>query len=136
MVKVYIKKGIPSKVFLQNSNDPWYCIICCSQIFPSNSMKNNKNFSICVSNFPNNNKPGKTLNNDGSFLLKPLENLKLLVNQFNNNAFPEDNTDPENVFQSKYYDIDELQTIKIPNKDGSLTLFHINSFSLNKVLMN
>ena len=89
-----------------------------------------------MNNFPNDNKPGKTLNNDGSFLLKPLENLKLLVNQFNNNAFPEDNTDPENVFQSKYYDIDELQTIKIPNKDGSLTLFHINAFSLNKVLMN
>ena len=89
-----------------------------------------------MSKFPNNNKPGKTLNNDGSFLLKPLENLKLLVNQFNNNAFPEDNTDPENVFQSTYYDIDELQTMKIPNKDVSLALFHINAFSLNKILMN
>ena len=70
-------------------------------------MKSNKNFSMCVSNFHNNNKPVKTLNNESSLLLKPSENLKLLVNQFNNNASPEDNTDPENVVQSKYYDIDE-----------------------------
>ena len=117
--------------FLQNSQDPWYSILCCSQIFPFNSMKSNKNFSICVSNFHNNNKPGKT-NIEGSLLLKPSENLKLLVNQFNNNASPEDNTDPENVVQSKYYDIDELQTMKIPNKDKSLALFHINACSLNK----
>ena len=64
--------------------------------------------------------------------MKPSENFKLLVNQFNNNASPEDNTDPENVVQSKYYDIDELQTTKIPNKDKSLALFHINVCSLNK----
>ena len=117
--------------FLQNSNDSWYCILCCSQIFPFNSMKSNKNFSICTGNFYNNNKPGKT-NIEGSLLLKPAENLKLLVNQFNNNASPEDNTDPENVVQSKYYDIDELQTMKIPNKDKSLVLFHINACSLYK----
>ena len=48
-----------------------------------------------VSNFHNNDKPVKTLNNETSLLLKPSENLKLLVNQFNNNASPEDNTDPE-----------------------------------------
>ena len=58
--------------FLQNSNDSWYCILCCSQIFPFNSMKSNKIFSICVSNFHNNNKPGKT-NIEGSLLLKPSE---------------------------------------------------------------
>ena len=57
--------------FLQNSNDPCYCFLCCSQIFPFNSMKSNKNFSMCVSNFLNNNKPGKTINNEGSLLLKP-----------------------------------------------------------------
>ena len=55
--------------------------------------------------------------------MKPSENLKFLVNQFNNNASPEENTDPENVVQSKYYDIDELQTMKIPNKDKSRPYF-------------
>ena len=95
-------------------------------------MKSNKNFSICVSNFHNNNEPDKTKNNEASPLLKPSENLKLLVNQFNDDASPEANIDPENVVQSKYYDIDELQTMKIPKKDKSLALFHINACSLNK----
>ena len=40
--------------------------------------------------------------------------------------------DPEDVVQSKYYHLDELQTMKIPNEDKSLTLFHINPCSLNK----
>ena len=59
---------------------------------------------MCVSNFRNNNKPIKTLNNEHSFLLKLSENLIHLVNQFNNGS-PGDNTDPENVAKSKYYEI-------------------------------
>ena len=59
-------------------------------------MKSNKNFSMCVSNFHNNNQQIKTLNSESCFLLTPSENLKLLMNQFNN-ASPEGNTDPENV---------------------------------------
>ena len=51
-----------------------------------------------------------------------------------NNASPEDDTDPGNVVQSKYYDIDELENMKVPIKDKSLALFHINTCSLNKNL--
>ena len=90
-------------------------------------MKTNKK----VNNYHSNNKPVKTLNNESSLLLKPSENLKFLVNQINN-ASPRDNTDPENVVQSKYYDIDELLTMKIPNIDKLLALFHKNACSLNK----
>ena len=63
--------------------------------------------------------------------LKPLPDLTLLLNQFNN-AIPENNCDPENVIQSKYYDIDESKQLKISNKEKSLPSFHINSCSLNK----
>ena len=86
---------------------------------------------MCISNFYNNNKLVKTLNNKNSLLLKPSDNLKLIVKQFNNTS-PEGNTDPENVVKSKYYDIDELQNMKIPNKGKSLVLFHVNACSLNK----
>ena len=48
------------------------------------------------------------------------------------NLIPENSSDPENVIQSKYYDIDELQKLKIPNKENFVSLFHINSCSLNK----
>ena len=39
---------------------------------------------------------------------------------------------PENVIQRKYYDIDELQQLKISNKKKSFSFFHINSCLLNK----
>ena len=81
-----------------------------------------------MSNFHNNHKPGKILNNESSILLKPSKNVKILLNQFNN-ASPEDNIDTRNVVQSKYYNVDELQH-KIPNKDKSLALFHIKACSL------
>ena len=69
-------------------------------------------------------------NCDSSLSLKPSSNLELLVNQ-SNNATPENSNDPEKNFSSKYYDIEETQNIEIPHKDKSLSLFHINAFSLN-----
>ena len=64
-------------------------------------------------------------------LLKPSPSLELLVKQFNN-ATPENNNDPEKISSSKYYDIDEMHNLKIPHKNKSLSLFHINACSLNK----
>ena len=43
--------------------------------------------------------------------------------------------DPENVVNSNYYDIDQLKTLKFPEKkqqNKSLSLFRINACSLNK----
>ena len=80
--------------------------------------------------FNNNNDNNESKNSNSSLILK-LPVLALLFNQFNN-AIPENNNDPENVIQSKYYDIDKLQHLKISNKEKSLSLFHINSWSLNK----
>ena len=73
----------------------------------------------------------KELENDhnNSLLLKP--NLELLVNQLNN-ATPENNNCPEKISSSKYSDIDEIRNIKIPNKNKSVSLFHINTCSPNK----
>ena len=57
-------------------------------------------------------------------LLKPPPELALLFNQFNN-AIIENRSDPETLIQSEYYDMDELQKLKIPNKENSLPLLHI-----------
>ena len=40
----------------------------------------------------------------------------------------------ENTVSSKYYDIEELQNLKITNKSKSLSVFHINTCYLNKNL--
>ena len=63
--------------------------------------------------------------------LKPPSDLALLYNQFNNTS-PEKSNKYANVANSKYYDIDQIQTLKFPNKHKSLALFYINACSLNK----
>ena len=99
-------------------------------LFPFGNL-NNQKFLGFVNNNNDNNNESKNLNS--SLILKPPADLAILFNQFNN-AIPENNSDPENVIQSKYYDIDELQQLKIFNKEKSLFFFHINSCSLNKNL--
>ena len=71
------------------------------------------------------------ISKNSNLLLKPSSDLSLLFNQFNNSS-PEQKTDPENVVNSNYYDIDQLQTLKYPEKNKPLPLFHIIAFSLNK----
>ena len=39
---------------------------------------------------------------------------------------------PENVINSNYYDIDQLQTLKEFTDKSSLSLFHLNTSSLSK----
>lgn len=90
--------------FLENSNDPWFCISCFSKTFPFNTVKNNKNF---ISYFHDkNNQSGKThyKDTDSSLLLKPSEHLKHLAAQFSNMSSSDDinNDDSENFVKSKY----------------------------------
>ena len=59
--------------------------------------------------------------------MKVSGNLSLLFNQFNNFS-PEHKDEPENVVNSDYYDIDQIQT----EKNKSLSLFHKNACSLSK----
>ena len=103
--------------YLQNCHESWYCIECCSTIFPFNSIFNNKNFLACCTNTDSNIIQWKDLENghDSSLLLKPSSNLELLVNKFKN-ATPENGNDPEKITSSKYYDIDEMYNIEIPHQ--------------------
>ena len=82
--------------YLQNSNESWNCVECCSTIFPFNSLFSYKNVLACCTNTDNNTTQWIDLENDhnGSLSLKPFSNLELLVNHFNN-ATPEKNNDPE-----------------------------------------
>ena len=83
--------------------------------------------------YDNNNTHWIDVENDhnSSLSLKPSSNLELLVNQFNN-ATPGNSNGPEKVCSSKYFDIEEMCTIKIPHKNKSLSLFHVNACPLNK----
>ena len=63
--------------------------------------------------------------------LKPPSNLALLFNQFNNSS-PEQQTDPENVENFRYFDIGQIQSLKFPQKEKSFSFFHNKACSLNK----
>ena len=42
------------------------------------------------------------------------------------------NDDPDNAVNSRYYSINEIESLKVTNKDKSPSMFHINACSLNK----
>ena len=64
--------------------------------------------------------------------MKQPANLSQLFNQFNNATENHTNKDLDNAVQCRYYDKDEIQTLKIPNKSKSLSMFDINICSLSK----
>ena len=51
-----------------------------------------------------------------NLVLKPPPSLSLLFNQFNNIPQTHDHKDPVNIVRCKYYDLEEVLPIKIPNK--------------------
>ena len=83
-----------SRLLPENCNESWYCIEYCSTIFHFNSLPSNKNFLTCCTSTDSNITQWWDLGNDhnNSLSLKPSQNLKLYVNQFNN-AFPENSND-------------------------------------------
>ena len=102
--------------YLQGSSDPWFCISCCNEIFPFGILTN-KIFLSKISNCnPTTIKISDANHSSSSSLAsKPSSNLSLLFNQFNNLS-PEPKNEPENVVNSNYYDIDQIQTLKFPEK--------------------
>ena len=73
-------------------------------------------------------------NKNSSVLLKPPLSLELLFNQYNNSS-PEQQNDPENVVNSRYFEFQSLefcQKEKSLSLSLSLSLFHINACSLSK----
>ena len=74
---------------------------------------------------------GKYSNDYSILTLNPPPNLnKLLLNQLNELTAESNKKKPENFISWKNLDIDEIQMMKI--EPNSLSLFHINSYSLNK----
>ena len=63
--------------------------------------------------------------------MKPQENLTNLFNELNNLCSGQ-NSNSENIINSKYYNIDEIQSLNKLNSKRTLSLIHINSCSLSK----
>ena len=68
-----------------------------------------------------------------SLVLNPPQNLSSFFNQFNSLSGETNlhDDDVDKINNCKYYDVEKLQTIKIPR--NSLKMFHINACSLKKL---
>ena len=108
----------------------WSCLKCNSQLFPFGTL-DNKKFMQHILNSSNMKNDKKIEFNN--LVLKPPPSLSSLFNQFNTIPQTNDHKDPENVVKCKYYDLEEVQSMKIPNKNSCLSLFHINTYSLKVV---
>ena len=106
--------------FIQGSSDPWFCLYCCSSVFPFGFLTN-KNFSSAL--LYSRNVSENVSNKNCSIHLTPPPNLALLFNQFNNTS-PEQNVDPKNVVNSRYFDVDEIQALKLLDKKVSIFLLY------------
>ena len=105
------------------------CLKCNSHLFPFGTLDNKKFMQHILNSSSMKNDNEIEFNN---LVLKPLPSLSSLFNQFNNIPKAHDHKEPENVVRCKYYDLEKVQLMKIPNKNSCLSLFHINNCSLNK----
>ena len=109
--------------YLNGNDDPWFFLKCNNEIFPFGTL-NNKTFNLYKddSNIQN-----KDFDKDYScnIVLKPPPSLNSLLKQFNNSSQSHNFKDPENVVKLIYHNLEELQTMKISNKESALSLFHI-----------
>ena len=83
-----------------------YCLYCTNTLCPLDNL----NHQNCLNFIGNNNTitSSEKKNLNSSLLLKPPPEFALIFIQFHN-AIPENRSNPENVIESTYYDIDELQ---------------------------
>ena len=112
-------------------NGPWHCLHCNSEIYAFGSLSK-QNFISFISESLTDSLKLDNLNSTSTLVLKQSANLSQLFNQFNNTTETHTNKDPDNAVKCRYFDIEEIQTLKIPNKSKSLSMFHINTCSLSK----
>ena len=104
--------------YLNGNDDSWFCLKYNSELFPFGTLSN-KSFKQYINSSNIQNKDNDN-DNSSNLVLKPPPNLNKLFNQFNNSSQTNDFEDPENVVKYKYYNLEEVQTMKIPNKKFSL----------------
>ena len=117
--------------YLSDCSDPWYCLNCNSEIYFLGNLSKQNFMSFTRENLTNSLKLDN-MNSTSTLFLKQPADLSQLFKQFNNITENHTNRDPDNAVKCRYYVIEEIQTLNIPNKNKSLSMFHINTCSLSK----
>ena len=129
LTKVHLKWNFLNYVdsqYVKFSNKTWQCYNCNKDLFPFTSINNFKLCSLLSDRFY-----CKSDSNKSCFTLKPPKSLLHLFNEYTFFSSDISNT-PENMINSNYYDIHQLQTLKEFTDKSSLSLFHLNTCLLSK----
>ena len=117
--------------YLSGCTDPWYCLNCNSEVYALGNLSKQNFMSFMRENFTDSLKLDN-MNSLSTLVFKQPANLSQLFNQFNNITKNHTSRDSGNVVKCRYYDIEEIQTLNIPNKSKSLYVLHVNTCSLSK----
>ena len=114
--------------YLDGNDNPWFFLKRNTELFLFGTLNN----KTCNKYVNRNNIQNKDIDEDNSsnLVLKPPPNLNSLFNQFNNSSQIHDFKDPENVVNCKYYNLEEIQTMKIPNMKNSLYFILMHALDL------
>ena len=129
LTKVHLKCNYLNYVdseYIKFSNKTWHCYNCSKDLFPFTTINNFKLYSLFSDRFY-----CDSDSNELCLSLKPPR----IYHIYLMNLIPSPLISiipPENVINSNYYDIDQLQTLKEFTDESSLSLFHLNTSSLSK----
>ena len=133
LTKVHLKCNYLNYVdsqYIKFSNKTCHCYNCSKDLFPFTTINKFNLYSLLSDRFCCNSD-----SNESCLILKPRKNLSHLFNEFNSFSSDIDNTS-ENVINSSYYDFDQLQTLKEFTDKSSLSLFHLNTCSLSRNIVD
>ena len=112
--------------YLSGCSDPWFCLNCNSEIHALGNLSKQNFMSFIRENLTDCLKLDN-MNSTITLVLNKPANLGQLFNQFNNITESHTNRDPHDVAKCRYYDMEEIQTLNIPSKSNSLSMFHMNT---------
>ena len=112
--------------YIKFSHKTWHCYNRSKDLFPFATINNFILYPLVSDRIYCNSDL-----NESYFALKPAKKLSHLSNGFNSFSSDINNT-PENVINSNYYDISQLQSFKKVTDKTSLSLFHLNTCLLSE----
>ena len=110
--------------YIKHYNKEWWCIKCFISLFNFTKSNNHKIFSLLSD------QSYRKADTDGNcLLLKPIQNMSHLLNEFDN-FMSDPNSNLEKYVNCKNYNISQIKNLKTCKDKRSLLIFHLISCSL------
>ena len=109
----------------------WICMFCSNNLFASATINDQYLYQTLCQSYNHYNCNSDSYSTKACSTLKPRKNLGNLLMAFNNFSTQE-NQGTENIFNCKYYNTEEVQSLNNLNHKDTFNLYHINICYLPK----